>query len=131
MTREQILALEGRELRESVGRLVMGWTTVATVEFAAGRSTSSEVISWKDTRRMPVSLPHFERSLDAARLVEDEVERRGLHREYISHLGFVLEDDGEINMCKPEWSQMDVWAIRRATPTQIARAALLAALGGK
>lgn len=124
MTREAILALSGLALRKAVGSIVMEWVTISTVEFAAGENTSTEVISWRDSSRIPVSLPHFERSLDAARLVEDEVERRGPR--CVDDFCFALEEI----LPKGEHFYHRYWRPLRATPDQICKAALIAATEG-
>ena len=57
----------------------------------------------------------------AARLLEDEIERRGLHYEYVKALCFIL---GDISL--RELEARDVWALLRAAPEQRAKAFLQA-----
>jgi hypothetical protein len=60
-------------------------------------------------------------SLSAARLLEDEIERRGLHGPYI---GALLTEMGQPHTYHPS-IEIDIkWALLRATPEQRARAFL-------
>ena len=61
--------------------------------------------------------------LESARLLEDEIERRGLQEKYLVVLHEV------VGAKWIDYGVMDVWSIFRATPEQKARA-FLAAIGG-
>lgn len=63
--------------------------------------------------------PPFTTDHDACRLVEDEIERRGLVREYITALGTVIN-------AVPFDDDLWPWQHMRATPEQRCHAALIA-----
>lgn len=109
MTREQIVALEGRELRNAIAK---AFPAIIQRKLDGGEWV------WLPT-------PAVESSLDSAQLVEDEVERRGLKDAYIEELHKLIGVSWGML-----WKELG-WTIRRATPTQICRAALLAVLGGE
>lgn len=100
MTRDEIMALSGLALREAVCERLG--------------------ITPRYVLRNKRKFPAVESSLDAARLVEDEVKRRGLENKYIRALIFEVPNETHV---MAEMSFM----IRRATPQMICRAALLAA----
>ena len=62
----------------------------------------------------------------SARLLEDEIERRGLQDEYLTALWGVMDAAGDPS---PEWVLADIWLFLRATPEQRARAFLEAMKG--
>jgi len=61
--------------------------------------------------------PAFSTSYTDVRLLEDEIERRGLWQQYIGVLLDILNSYDRPSM-------VDIWAIIRATPEQRARAFL-------
>jgi hypothetical protein len=69
--------------------------------------------------------PHFSTDPAAARLLEDEIERRGLMQKYTAYL------TDEIGVHRSSWDCRDTllaipWLVLRATPAQRARAFLKA-----
>lgn len=86
---------------------------------------------WRDKDGMKVPAPTFTTSLDAMRLVEDEIEQRGLQEVYIRAFVDILEFpdievfDSAIETNSPHAPAMwDVlWQIAHATPAQRAEAA--------
>ncbi len=115
MTREEIMALEGRELDAAVAEKVMGRTV---------RPSVSSVGFWEI--ESPVSYfegQHYSTDHNAARLVLAEIEKRGLDVTFVG----VLED-----IIWPEPVGIDevgvAWGLLNATPAQICRAALLSCM---
>lgn len=72
-------------------------------------------------------LLHFTLEYQAARLVEEEIERQNLVDRYIEALVDILET-GNTNIYGDQWeiTSAALFLIRRATPDQICRAALVA-----
>lgn len=67
--------------------------------------------------------PLFSTNLTDARLLEDEIERRGLQAEYMHSLIYAMSiDPDDTFWIDPSGTQ--VWALFRATPEQRARAFL-------
>jgi hypothetical protein len=71
-------------------------------------------------------LPHYTADLTAARLVEDEIERRGLQSVYAVHLMTLLCGGWANNEGLYILEEDDLWTLLRATPEQRCRAALRA-----
>lgn len=69
-------------------------------------------------------LLHYSGDAAAARLIEDEIERRGIGEAYIWYLAEVIGHPRHV-----AWSSLDMFALLRATPEQRCRAALRA-VGG-
>lgn len=66
---------------------------------------------------------HFSSDLNAARWLEDEIEKRGLQHAYVSALmGILLNDPGNAFWIDP--TSDEIWSLIRATPEQRARAFL-------
>lgn len=108
MTADDIPA--GRELDALVAERVMGWTRRA-------RGHSMLMVDvWDGPVDGPVGIaawriPAYSTDIAAARLVEDEIERRGLSSEYTGALAVRIRGD--------------LWDLLRATPEQRCRAALV------
>lgn len=143
MTREEIMALEAQALREATcdhlgipekfTRWMVGNEAERSVAIAF--DTKGEADRWIDKHREYCEhckytpyprriFPCVDDDLNAARLVEDEVERRGLREQYLYEIeDITLEQGGWQN--RVEWE----WALLRATPETRCRAALLAVAG--
>lgn len=65
----------------------------------------------------------------AAAQLEDEIERRGLEREYTQALLTILADGSEAAADSTHITQMEAWELLRATPEQRAQAFLKAIEG--
>jgi hypothetical protein len=72
-------------------------------------------------------LPWFSGSCDAARELENEIEWRGLWKQYIFALIEVMEPGVSVDDLVDAWRPM--WLLLRATPEQRARAFLEAVRG--
>jgi hypothetical protein len=96
MTRDEILALRGRDL----------WSTTALTLF-------------NDSLWFGIAVANKAFVGDS---VEREVGRRGLQLKYVHALARVVG----CNMVREKWTMEDIWMIRRANPEQICKAALLA-----
>lgn len=110
-----------RELDAALAR-VLGWTE-RNVPFLLDEDGATLTIErfWLDPSGVYAPLPPFTRTMRAARLLEDEIERRGRFEEY-AHALFKIVNDGI------PWGHdvafSEVLHLLRATPEQRARAAL-------
>lgn len=107
-------ALTDRQLDALAAEVVTGWIVHPEQSVQWGQSP--------DDPRWHTRIPTYSASLDAARLLEDEIERRGLICEYTSiHLyGMLCDGTGR-----------NYWRFRRATARQCTIAAILAVRGAK
>ena len=116
MTRNEILALTGRELDESVLERVMGYKRSDSVVLSGWYALGSAFLV--------SSVPRYSTDHNAARRVLAEIEKRGLDVTFVG----ALED-----IIWPEPVGIDevgvAWGLLNATPAQICQAALLAVEG--
>lgn len=97
----------------------------------------ARALGWEDVRHMPEAnkkaqwtgrnprtnrrhamIPHYSSDHAAARLLEDEIERRQIDARYTLVLGKMVAPDDEA------WTNANVFLLLRATPEQRARAFL-------
>lgn len=95
---------------------VCGWPLAKSREYGCARDEGFDDCSQRPlpTRRAD-STPPYSTDPAAARLLEDAVEREGLQGMYIVELSIILQFQPKL-----------AWALRRATPEQITRAAIAA-----
>lgn len=123
MTRDEILALEGRELDKAVAVSLMGFEPVpdGSVRQLRGPGWYRNL---SDPTCFVSGFEDYSSDANAARLVLAEVERRGKVKEYTLALC-------SLKGYEPDeyWTPIDIWRMMTATPAQICRAALLAVEG--
>lgn len=105
-----------RQLDAQVHQALWPRHNVEGNEYCDGAHEKSAGCHWRD-------IPAYSTDPAAARLVEDEIERRGLQRKYIIALDRLLST----NVYK-DWDDClaDMWLAIRAAPEQRCRAALVA-----
>lgn len=106
-----------RELDAAVAREVMGLTVT--------QGNSFDWIATHPVNGAGLVVSPYSALQDCSSRVENEIERRGLADLYIHYLMPQVGIDGH----KPGYDERDLFAIRRATPEQICRAALKAVRG--
>lgn len=111
LTREQIMALEGRELD-------------AAVEAAVGRYEDPLGRDF-DGNPFPHETPSFSTDLNAVRQAENEMASRKLWAVYVGELTELVEPKGKPGL--PSWT----WDMLRAAPATRARAILLTLAEGE
>lgn len=117
----------------------MGWTDARQVSAKPGKKGWHSRGGWRgrrpdQTTKRVYAIPRFSTDPAAARLLEDEIERRGLQMAYTAAMIDVLGLDPGIEMTEPAISlwlcrnvmPQDLWTLIRATPEQKARAFLAA-----
>lgn len=111
----------GRKLDAEIARRVMRWNVISGNGDPAG-CPPQPIVGLNETGPRHVNLspvPRYSTDPAAARLVEDELERRGLHHEYSVLLAI------DVFRTRHGWQDwQDTWAVIRATPQQRCRAAL-------
>lgn len=108
-----------RELDAALAR-ALGWTErdVPFLLDEDGATLTTERF-WLNPSGAYAPLPPFTRTMRATRLLEDEIERRGLEYAYIDVLETIIGADYDEG-----YGAHSVWKFIRATPEQKARAAL-------
>ena len=110
-----------RERDAAIAKQVMGWAQVDDKDGEEGWGVppGSEGVSWVGSPFQ--NYPHYTTDHAAARLVEDEIERRGLRNEYVRAL--IAPGAEEVTSYLWYVGHDDLWALIRATPEQRCRAA--------
>jgi hypothetical protein len=99
---------------------MLGWHDIDLRPY--GDETDEWALGYPPGETNPQFLTPFSASLDAARLVEDEIERRGLQESYTRALKDIVCAASPL---LPDQSYMfAVWRFVRTTPEQRCRAAL-------
>lgn len=127
MTRDEILALDGRELDAAVGQIMFGWEPVPD-----GTVPGLRGIGWYKHAHEPgayvCGFDEYSSDRNAARLVLAEVERRGDEYAMVRVLRVVEPSLPDVGL---EYGEIQVWQVLRLTPKQLCQAALLAVCEGK
>lgn len=110
--------LEGRELDAAVAREVF-CRDVAWREEDGARALL--VVDGEEGRGEPVPCPRYSSDADAARAVEEEVDRRGLAEAYVDHL---LKEERPGLGIVDTLRYRDVWNVLHAGPARRCRTAL-------
>lgn len=119
MTRDEILALDGRKLDAAVAEKVMGLRL-----YRVGSRRPLCLDNPKGTLR-PV--PRYSSDANAARLVLAEVEKWGNEYALVRALRVVEPSLPNVGL---EYGEIQVWQVLRLTPKQLCQAALLACMEG-
>jgi len=106
---------DGRELDAAVARELFG-------RDVAWREVDGEGVPVLVDGEEPVACPAFSSDADAARAVEEEVDRRGLAEAYVDHL---LKQERPRLGIVDTLQYRDVWNVLHAGPARRCRAALV------
>ena len=113
MTHEEIKALSDRAIDAEIARAVMGWTEAICLNATARGKASPKERYW-------TTIHSYSTDANASRLVLEEIEKRGLQREFVEELCGIAG-------CG-QWRDFpfgDVWLMLNAAPRATCEAALI------